>query len=154
MSLPKLNDEARELIGIVGSLPETGIEPVQFMKDTSFTTFSAEYALRGEDIVVHFYLPPEIIGGEGANHASRALQRPSVFHYWTEVFARTLDETARQYFEADAPRLQAAYSAEVYSWWLRARGYGHLLDIPAFVRGFFVAFDAALDPSLQYVLKP
>jgi hypothetical protein len=147
------NLEAQQLVGIVGSLPGALAEPVRFVKDTSFTTFTVEYAMRGPDLVFHFYLPPEVIGGEGASHASQALQRPSVYHYWSETFGDGLNQVAPEYFQATAPRLQAAYSLEVYSWWLRARGFDHLLDIPAFVRGFLVAFDTYLDPFLQNVVK-
>jgi hypothetical protein len=146
----------RELATVVSKLPGHELEPaVEFTKDVSKTTFSVEYGLRGPDLVFHFFLPPELLGAKGkltedeaASLASRALSQPSVYQYWVQHFAAVLDPTARSYFQADSPRLTAAYTQEVSSWWLRAKSFDHLLDVPGFAAGFFQALDDALDPLL------
>jgi len=66
--------------------------------------FWAEYAQEGFDLIFHFYntsLPKRV---------------------WIETFPGVLDPVARSFFSAKYPRLKAAYTEEVDSWWLRANG--------------------------------
>lgn len=98
----------------------------------NYTTFKAEYALHDGNLVFHFY-PPK-------SHSQR-----DVSSYWTQVFPTVLDRVAQEVFEATAPRLQAKYTVEFQSWWLRALSYDHLVDVQAFVTRFLDALDAGLD---------
>lgn len=96
-------------------------------------------AVEGQDLVVHFYLP----GAFGP------VERAAV--YWEKVFPRVLDPVAKEVFEADYPALQAAYTEELRSWWLRAYGLGARVGgggaeaIAAWGMRFFEALDQALD---------
>jgi hypothetical protein len=110
-----------------------------FTKVKDYTTFEAEYALKGRDLVFHFFLPKELTPVEGARLP------PATVQYWTVAFAKALDSVARSHFEAQQPRLQAKYTEELHSWWLRAQGYDHLLDVPRFVASFFEKLDATLE---------
>lgn len=103
----------------------------QFTKVMDFTTFTAEYAMVMGALVVHFFIPPDFKG--------------DVRYYWTMVFPRALDKVAQDHFNARSPRLQAKFTSELNSWWFRARGYDHILDIPKYVTSFFTALDAALE---------
>ena len=98
-----------------------------FIKVLDYTTFSAEYAMKDGDLVVHFY-PTDVTKG-----------------IWTREFAWILDRVAQDHFRATAPRLQAKFTEEVNSWWLRARGYSHIVNIKAFVDKFFELIDQALE---------
>ena len=55
---------------------------------------------------------------------------------------------AEEYFQATYPRLKAAYTEEQASWWMRAYGFGQLLDPHKFAYGFFDKLDEALDAAL------
>ena len=107
---------------------------VKFTPVTDFTTFTAEYALKDQDLVIHFFLPEDLRGPP---------------EYWSKYFPLALDRTARAYFEAEAPKLQAKYTPELRSWWFRARGYDHLIDLSGFVEGFLSQLDSALDPLVS-----
>lgn len=96
-----------------------------------YTTFTVEYAFQESDIILHFFLPEDFQGAAGV--------------YWERTFPTALDIVARDYFNAEAPRLQAKYTSELKSWWFRARGYDHLLDLVGFLQGFFDRLDAALE---------
>jgi hypothetical protein len=101
----------------------------------SYPTFLAEYAVQsGQDIVVHFFLPQGFLGAQD---------------YWTSRFPTALDATAREYFAAERPRLQAKFTQELNSWWFKARGYGHIIDLVGFVRKFFETLDASLRARAQ-----
>lgn len=118
--------------------PIEGLEKavIQFTKISDYTTFSAEFAVVDNDIVIHFFLTPEL-----------ALQQdePSVENYWLGKFPKTLDKTARDYFQADFPRLMAKYTQELKSWWFKAQGYGLNIDPDAFVKKFFETLDKSLE---------
>jgi hypothetical protein len=101
----------------------------QFIQVTHHPTFRAEYVVQNnEDIVIHFFLPVEVAFGA----------------YWTSAFPVTLDRFAQAYFSATRPRLQAKYTEELKSWWFKAHGYGHIVDLSSFIHGFFDGLDAAL----------
>ena len=76
---------------------------VPSFKKVSLSSFKAEWALIGEDIQVKFFLP---------KHA--ALNTPEArqawMTYWLERFTQKLDQVAREYFQAEHPRL-------VVKWW-------------------------------------
>jgi len=137
------------LLNEMGQVAVGGLEEavVRFTPIDDFTTFNAEYTLLEEsDIVVHFFLPRELQGPEG--HPLK----PAVHHYWTQLFPSVLDPVARAHFDAEQPRLVAKYSPEVTSWWLRARDYGHILDLRSYLVRFFQSMDQGLDdflPSLE-----
>jgi hypothetical protein len=116
---------------------DVGVAPVAFTPAPDYTTFRAEFALEGGDIIVHFFLPGDPDARAGA---------PT---YWTETFPAELERVAKEVFKADYPRLQAQHvSAQdlgIDSWWLRAFGFGHLLDPAALTLRFFERLDVALD---------
>ena len=113
-----------------------GLKPVAFNKVDGFTTFRGEYALDGEDVVLHFWKTKEV-----KNH-------PFNGKYWTRIFPKVLSDTAEEHFQATYPRLRAAFSEELDSWWMRALGYGHVLDLDAYVRAFLTKLDQKLDMAL------
>ena len=113
----------------------TGLEKavIQFTKVTEYTTFQSEYAIVEGDIVIHFFLPPELEGVASAEA------------YWLNKFPKVLDQVARDYFQSDYPRLMAKYTEELKSWWFKAQGYGLNLDPETFVLRFFETLDRELE---------
>ena len=109
---------------------------VQFTRSEEFTTFIAEYAIKDDDLVFHFFLTPEL---------DREPKDGPVAAYWMRTFPLTLDTAAQTFFRATAPRLQAKYTAELQSWWLRAQGFGSTLDPNELANRFLQALDTALD---------
>lgn len=103
----------------------------KFTKVEGYTSFLAEFALIDNDIVVHFF--------ETSEHPATDT------NYWLVLFPSVLDHFAQGYFQATAPRLTAKYTEEMKSWWLKAQGYSHLLDLDAFMTKFFENLDAALE---------
>lgn len=110
-----------------------GIEPIRFVQVGAYTTFSAEYAMEEGDFILHFFLPPE-------------LKSPL---YWASLFPQVLDTVARAHFQAGPPRLRAAYTEEVNSWWLRANGYDTVLNKDEYIIRFLDKLDEALDQMLD-----
>jgi len=117
-----------------------GIQGLHFTKVDGYTTFAAEYALEGDDIVFHFFLPPELEGH---------LREPKVLHYWKRVFPEVLEPVVYEIFKVQSPQVQAAYVGDfgVNSWWLRAHGFASRLDPDGFCTFFFEELDKALDAS-------
>jgi hypothetical protein len=109
----------------------------KFTSVDDYTTFRAEYTLKDKDIVVHFFLPQDF----------RRTGQAAVT-YWTSTFAVALDSVAQECFQATQPRLQAKYTEELKSWWLRARGYDHLIDVSKFMERFFDRLDEELEKAL------
>ena len=103
-------------------------------------SFKAEYGLVDGNIIIHFYLP---------THANTTTVdgRTEWRKYWTERFPDKLDVTAREYFEADRPRLVVKYTEELASWFFRGQGYAHMLDLGAYVQKFLGLLDEALQKS-------
>lgn len=110
----------------------------KFTKVEDYTTFLAEYAMQDGNIVVHFFPPPDFRGSPSA-----------LKHYWESLFAASLDAVAQDVFQATAPRLQAKYTEELQSWWLRAFKYDHIIDLKGFVQRFLDQLDASLESSLS-----
>ena len=109
-------------VGVEDAVPK-------FTQVDNYTTFRAEYTFLGEDIVAHFFVTSE-------NNSS---------DYWLKTFPALLDACAREYFQADHPRLVAKYTDEVKSWWFKAHGYAHSLAPDKLMLGFFEALDHDLE---------
>ena len=107
--------------------------PIVFTPVQEYTTFDAEFAATDGDLVFHFYATKEVN------------ELPNPKKYWLEVFPSVLEATAKEYFKVEYPRLKAAYTEEKASWWMRAYGFGGLLDPHAFAYQFLVKLDAGLD---------
>jgi hypothetical protein len=119
-----------------GAPAELPVLPLMFTHIDGYTTFRAEFAIVDGDIVYHFYVTEEVQKLRDAHK------------YWDAVFPATLQTVAREYFNADYPRLQAQYVPEMASWWFRAKGFGQKLDPQRFSYRFFDTFDAALDKEM------
>jgi hypothetical protein len=119
-----------------GAPIELPVLPIKFIQITEYTTFRAEVAITDGDIVFHFYANEEIN------------KLPDPRKYWLELFPNALSSTAEVYFNATFPRLKAAYTEEQASWWMRAFGFGKLLDPHRFAYKFFDVLDAALDGEM------
>lgn len=122
---------------------EQSVAALRFTEVNDYTTFRAEFAIDGDDLVFHFFLPPEFSSLSGPVIAQR------VDRYWKDGFPRALDGTARDFFKADFPTLKAAYTTELNSWWLRANGFGNNVDPEARCRLFIQKLDAALDQAKE-----
>lgn len=116
---------------LLGEQEDTGVVPVQFTPHAEYTTYRAEWAVDGADLVFHFFPTEE--------NNSRV--------YWTEHFPAVLERVAQEVFDATWPRLKAAYTPELVSYWLRAYGFASLGDPEARVRALFSALDSALDTT-------
>ena len=66
---------------------------------------------------------------------------------WQRTFPEILSPCAEEYFGATKPRLQAAYTAEMFSWWLKAAGFAERLGPEAYILRFFEKLDAHLDAA-------
>lgn len=96
-----------EATSLLSTQDDQGVDPVRFQKVTDYTTFSAEHAFDGNDIVFHFFRTVETTGEQ----------------YWKHLFPDTLSEIAQEIFQAEYPRLKAAFTQEQDSWWMRATGF-------------------------------
>lgn len=109
--------------------------PVRLVRVDEYTTFVAELAILQGDIVFHFYVTDEVNAGKN----------PQL--YWKEVFPIVLSKTAEEHFKAQYPRLKAAYTEEKASWWMRAYGFGLVLNPHKYAYSFLATLDAALDAA-------
>lgn len=165
------NDVAGNVLGSaesgVGNLKEAVIQYNVF----ECPTFCAKYGPDGRNLIIAFF--PEISFLELAElpvpvHPQEQqrvwVENPALFQkhqsliehtakrwniaalqdYWVNKFPITLNEVAQDYFDATSPRLQAKYTAEIKSWWLRAQGYDHLLDVDSYSRRFLEKMNDAL----------
>lgn len=120
-----------------------GVAAMPFFPVKDYTTFDAEYAMPGGDIVMHFSPSKEVIA-RGPQAASR---------FWHQTFARCIDAVASKIFEASfGDRLQAVFTHEpdlgiFENWFFKASGYGHLLDPHKKLYDFLDALDAALEEA-------
>lgn len=121
----------------IGNVPQAVIK---FKTVSEFTTFESEYSLTDNNVIVHFFMPK-------ARYVTEK--------YWKEIFADALTDVAQEYFDATSPRLVAKYAEDdgaggsLNSWWFKAQGFGHIIDIDAFVMKFFEKMDERLDPHLE-----
>lgn len=125
------------------ALSDLPLPTLEFTKVDEYTTFRAEFAVDANDLVFHFFLPPEL--EEALTRGPAIKQR--VEKYWEDGFARTLDVVARDYFSAEYPQLRAAHVKEygINSWWLRADGMANVPDPDGRCRRFIEKLDQALD---------
>lgn len=123
-------DHAKEMLTQHTGIGGVKEAVIQFTKVNDYTTFDSEWTMIDDNIVFHFFMP-----------ASHRVTEP----YWIEVFAAALNEVAQAHFDATLPRLQAKYTEEVKSWWFKAQGYGHILDMPAYIDKFLARLDTKLD---------
>lgn len=118
-----------EATSLLGTQDEQGVVPLQFKKVTDYTTFSAEHAFDGDDIVFHFF---------------RTKENPSD-RYWQDVFPNGLSDVAQEVFQAGYPRLKATFTQEVDSWWMRASGFAHEGLPEERIQHFYAKLDQALE---------
>jgi hypothetical protein len=118
---------------------EMPVLPIHFIRLEDYTTYVAELAVTEGDLVFHFYVTDEV----------NAL--PDAKTYWLESFPQILEATSKAYFKAEWPRLKAAYTEEKASWWMRAFGFGHLLEAHKFAYAFLDELDRALDTVMPKV---
>lgn len=110
---------------------------LKFVQVGGYTTFRAEHTRVDDNIVVHFFRP------EKASDA-----------YWLDKFADGLNTVAQGHFAAAYPRLAAKFTEDdgagnkLDSWWFKARGYDHILDVDAYMGKFYDKLDAFMDPHL------
>ena len=131
-------EEAKGRVAQEGDMEGIHKAVVSFTPVTRYTTFQAEYAVKGADLVFHFFLTPEMDGMP---------KDGPVAVYWMRSFPDILDGTAQDFFRATAPRLQAKYTEEMASWWLRAQGFGENLDPEGLAESFLDQLDRDLDQS-------
>ena len=127
-----------EAAGAFVGIGDMGVEAPNFMPINCYTTFRAEYAVMGDDLVFHFYATDEIN------------KLPNPWRYWKTAFPNALSKVAKEHFQSEAPRVRAAYTDELCSWWLRANGYEHVLDMDEYA----VRFLEKLDQELESMLHP
>lgn len=134
-------DQALELIATAPMLGGVKDAVIDFKKVEGYTTFLAEYAFTDGDIVVHFFPPREAYIFHNDRHR---LSEESLL-LWQRKFPQVLSPTAEEFFQATAPVLKAAYTAEMFSWWFKAAGFANRLEPEAYLLRFFDRLDAALD---------
>jgi hypothetical protein len=118
-----------EATSLLSSQNDQGVQPLQFIKDESYTTFRAEHAFEDEDIVFHFFKTAEC-PAKG---------------YWDDVFPNTMSDVAQAVFQAGFPRLKAAWTQEVESWWLRCNGFANEGLPEERIKRFYSELDQALE---------
>lgn len=138
-----------QAVGQLREMSNTSFEGIedavlQFQKVDSYTTFSSEYSWVDGDLVVHFFVSPEV-KAKGDKYKTE---------YWQSFFPRHLDATARRFFSADYPRLIAKYTEELESWWFKAHGYGHVLDPDAYAIRFLKTLDEDIERELTSSASP
>lgn len=131
------NPEPEQAVETLGSQGGTRLSDVTssipVFKKVIYEAFKAEYDLANDNIVIHFFLP----------------RRKVTEHYWKELFASALNDVGQEHFLATKPRLVARYTEEFHSWWFKAQGYGHIIDLDAYVTRFFEKLEERMAPSLQ-----
>jgi len=132
------NQQSKDLLE---NAPEIPVDVQQFKQVEAFTTFFAEYTVKGADLVFHFFQTNE---------------HPAL-HYWKKLFPQALDQTAREFFKAERPTLEASYVEGVNkanaapddpglsSWWMMAHGFAKVPDPELLADRFLEQLDQALD---------
>ena len=121
-------------------------EPQVFVVVDTYTTFTAEYTFKDDDVHFHFFLTPETIMKKK--------------EYWEATFPRCLDATARPFFGFEFPRIQANMVRDVLrfgqsenepvqdSWWMIVQEL-KVVDPDALVLKFCEALDTALEAATR-----
>lgn len=120
--------EAKDLLS---TQDDQGVDPMKFIENDAYTTFRAEHAIDGNDLVFHFF---------------RHRGLPDKF-WKDEGFPQALSDTAMAVFQATYPRLKATYTSEVDSWWMRASGFA-VVGLPEErIERFYEKLDEALEKA-------
>lgn len=114
---------------------------VKFERVDDYTTFLAEYAFVGGDIVLHFFPPREAYVQQG----DRARVVNDYLLWFQRRFPEILSPLAEQYFQATRPVLVAQYVPEMTSWWMRCGGFALRLDPDQYIKRFLEQLDQQLD---------
>lgn len=122
--------EETEATNLLSTQSDQGVQPLQFTKDESYTTFRAEHAFEDDDIVFHFFNTKE-------HEDDRK--------YWKDTFPTALSDVAQEVFKAGYPRLKAAWTEEVESWWLRCTGFANEGLPEERIKRFYKELDQSLD---------
>lgn len=134
---------ARKMIEEVPDLEADRVKDavVQFTSVENYTTFLAEFAFVGADIVVHFFPVKEAYMAVG----DRRRVSNDYLLYWQRHFPQVLSPVAEEYFHATKPVLVAQYIPEMTSWFMRAGGFVSQLNPTEFIVRFFEKLDDALE---------
>jgi len=137
------DDSPKQFGHAMGQQADMALSPkaIEF-KVAEYENFRVEYAMVDDDFIIHFFITPRQI---------QMWSEPELEHWWLNDFAQVMDRVAQEYFDAGPPRLQAKYTREVASWWLKAQGYGHFVSPEAFLLGFFEQLDGTF---LKYADPP
>lgn len=140
MNQAETNPLATAILSNVSVSGDGAVEEMQFIKVSTYTTFEAEYAIDDNDIVFHFFLPPEL-----ANQS----RSKNIKKYWLETFPQKLEPVVYAVFKAQFPRVQASHIEELGldSWWLKAYGFATVLAPESLCALLFSELDKALDTS-------
>ena len=102
-----------------------------------YTTMRAEYTWKDGNLIFHFFLP-------GPSGGMRLLDEKG---YWKDTFPNCLSEEAEEYFDCSFPRLKAAYTEELKSWWMKAENFD-TMDQKQFAERFLDKLDKRLEKEL------
>ncbi len=122
-----------------------GVPQALTFTPVSFRYFTAEHTLNDRAVIIHFFVSDKL---------KAAWDIKQLEYWWLNTFAATLSVVAKEHFKADAPRIVAKYTPEVASWWFKAQGYGHLLDLAAYLDAFFLRLDDTLHDALLAASAP
>ena len=106
------------------------VRGISFTKLSDHTNFDSEYAIVGNDIVIHLFHPYD-----REHHPT----------FWQKQLAAVLDRFAQEFWEATYPRLMAAYTEDLDSWWFKAIGFASQGDPEARCIKFLNGLDRQLD---------
>jgi len=117
---------------------EQGVRAKTFRKVEDYTTFIGEVCIHEGSLIFHFYQVKDI------QHLGAR-----VGYYWRYLFPEVLSDASMEFFNAAYPRLRAAYTQEVDSWWFQADGFGHILDLDAYADKFLEKLDEAIEAKIK-----
>jgi hypothetical protein len=127
--------EEDAMLAFAAETPQ-GVDALSFKEVSGFAMFKAEYTFSNNDIVFHFFIPTD-----------NALITRDAVYYWMRKFPTVLDEVARGYWDVTYPRLKAAFTEEVNSWWLRAFGFVDVGNPEVRVIEFLAQLNAAISKA-------
>jgi hypothetical protein len=111
-----------------------GVDAVHFVEVKDYTTFDAEYGEKDGNLIFHFFKTPEVCG------------RADEEQFWVKLFPQVLDVVAREAFsDPEGQRLVGAYTEELESYFLKARGFASVPDPDGLATAFLEQLDQALD---------
>lgn len=113
----------------VAAADDLGVFTKKLIPFDRMTTFSAKWIEENGDITFQFFQTAERPGRD----------------YWQKHFPIALEKAAMAYFGAGRPTVEAAFVPEAASWWMRTRGFGHVVNLEAFVTAFFEKLDQEIE---------